>query len=485
MNRALAHSFPRRKSELRVGPDLLVAAVAAIGTGALLTKHALPIAVVIAGALLVVALAQVSWLSYVLVSASVATVAFYAGWPEVAGIKIPELVLAAALLATAAHFAPNELRAPSVHTWLMLAFLSATAGGVYLGVENGATLDEAVKGMRPMVFYAAFWPALVVAADPRSRQLILRLAGLAVPFLVGLQLAQVQVGLDRPLFAFASTVERVVLTPQADGFLRVRPPALTLTYVATIFAAAYLLWGPGRHRLRVSVVCGAGALGVLLSLNRNMIIGIGLGLTIAALVVPRRKRLLVAALVCSALALTSFSFLQGARDAGATGPIVQRVLSIGDITELRAGTLSDRSYENRFAMSVLKREPLTGIGWGTPYGARLIESRDGRVVNEPRGFMHQQYLWIWMRSGLIGLVSLLVLLGLALASAARWSRKRAWDDESWLGPAVLASGIALIASANVGTYLTNPESIVVLVGVLALAYALRSEAALGEQESVR
>jgi O-antigen ligase len=97
--------------------------------------------------------------------------------------------------------------------------------------------------------------------------------------------------------------------------------------------------------------------------------------------------------------------------------------------------------------------------------------------------MHQQYLWIWMRTGLVGLFALLALVGVALASAVRWSRRRAWDDQSWLGPAVLASGIAFAASATVGTYLTNPESIVVLMGVLALAYALRRELALNAKEA--
>jgi O-antigen ligase len=466
-------------------PDLgrLLPAAAAILSGVLLTRHTLLTVMLIAGVVLVVTLARVPWLPYVLVSASVATVAFYAGWPELLGIKVPELLLAAALLTSGARVVRNELGAPSIQTWLMVIFLSATGAGVYLGLHHGATLDEAVKGMRPMVFYAAFWPALVVAADPRWRLLVMRLAAVVVTVVVGLQLAQVQVGLERPLFAFTSVVEHVVLTPQPDGFLRVRPPALTLIYVATIFAAAYLLWGPRRQRLGVFFVCGVSALGVLLSLNRNMIIGIVLGLTVAAAVVPRRNRFLVAALVFGLLAVATLSLWQAEGRAGLTGSVFQRVLSIGDVSELRSGTLSDRSYENRFALRVLKREPLTGIGWGTPYGATLTEYRDGRLVTEPRGFAHQQYLWIWMRTGLIGLLALLILVGLALASAARWSRKRVWDDQSWLGPAVLASGTALLASATVGTYLTNPESIVVLMGVLALAYGLRQDLALNATET--
>jgi hypothetical protein len=492
MTRSLAHSLHLPKSKPRsathrspalsvtkLGP--LIPVLAAIFTGVLITRHFL-LAVVLVGAfVLVITVARVPWLPYVLVSASVATVAFYAGWPEVLGIKIPELLLAAALLASGAQLARGEPRAPSIATVLVGLFLTATAVGIYLGLTHGATLAEAVKAMRPMVFYAVFWPAVVAARDPRRRLLVMRLGAIAAIAVVGFQLAQIQVGLERPLFAFASGVEHLALTPQPDGFLRVRPPALTLIYVVTIFAATYLLWGPRRQRLHVSLVCGVGALGVLLSLNRNMILGIVLGLAIAAVVVPRRNRFLVAGLVLTLLAVTAISLVPGERGAGTTGSVIERVLSIGDVSELQSGTLSDRSYENRFALDVLKEEPLTGIGWGTPYGARFTEYRNGRLVTEPRGFMHQQYLWIWMRTGLAGLLVLLILLGIALASAVRWSRRRAWDDQSWLGPAVLASGTAFVASATVGTYLTNPESIVVLMGVLALAYGLRSDLAKSEK----
>jgi O-antigen ligase len=494
MTRSIAQSLTLRESTplRRAGRRLdvsrsslgrFIPAGVAILTGFLLATHSLLTVLLVATIVIVIALARIPWLPYVLISASVATFAFYAGWPELLGIKVPELLLAAALVATGAHIGRGESRGPSVHTSLIALFLLATAGGAYVGLRHGATFDEAVKGMRPMVFYAAFWPAFVVAADTRWRMLVMRLGAVVVPVIVGIQLVQIHVGPERPLFAFTSVVEHVTLTPQLDGFLRVRPPGLTLIYIATLFAAAYLLWGPRRHRLGTSFVCAAGALGVLVSLNRNMIIGIVVGLTLAAVVVPRRNRFLLAALVCTLFALASFSLWETDRRAGVSGSVIQRVLSIGDISELRAGTLSDRSYENRFALRVVKSEPVTGIGWGTPYGARLTEYRDGRLVTEPRGFLHQQYLWIWMRTGLVGLLALLLLLGLALAFAARWSRRRAWDDESGLGPAVLASVTAFAASATVGTYLTNPESIVVLMGVLALAYALRSEAGADKRET--
>ena len=38
--------------------------------------------------------------------------------------------------------------------------------------------------------------------------------------------------------------------------------------------------------------------------------------------------------------------------------------------------------------------------------------------------MHEQYLWIWMRAGLVGLLALLVMLALAVLTGIRWLRSR-------------------------------------------------------------
>ena len=50
-------------------------------------------------------------------------------------------------------------------------FLAAVVGGVAVGVENGASFHEATFGMRYMLFYAAFWPALAALTKGRWRTL--------------------------------------------------------------------------------------------------------------------------------------------------------------------------------------------------------------------------------------------------------------------------------------------------------------------------
>jgi O-antigen ligase len=89
--------------------------------------------------------------------------------------------------------------------------------------------------------------------------------------------------------------------------------------------------------------------------------------------------------------------------------------------------------------------------------------------------MHEQYLWIWMRAGIVGLVSLIAMLGLGVWNGARWCRVRHGEDDAWLGAGIVVSVVALAASSNVAIYLTPPDSTVPLVGVLALAALTRRD----------
>ena len=52
----------------------------------------------------------------------------------------------------------------------------------------------------------------------------------------------------------------------------------------------------------------------------------------------------------------------------------------------------------------------------------LVSSDDGFLVTQPRSFMHEQYLWIWMRAGIIGLLALIAMLALGIWNGARWCR---------------------------------------------------------------
>lgn len=246
-----------------------------------------------------------------------------------------------------------------------------------------------------------------------------------------------------------------------------RPPGLVVVYFGLIFSAAYLLWGPPRGRRRAVALLAVTALGILISLNRNMMVGAVAGLFVVLLANRRRSRAFVmfgsAALIVAAVLAFAGS-----------GAVGSRILSLGNRTELHNTTLSDREYENSFAVPTIKRHLVFGIGWGATFGAYLYEP-GGIITNRPG--VHNQYYDLLMRTGIVGLLAYLGLLGATALTALRWIRSRADHEDGWLGAAVLASVVAFAASAIVGLYVIDPGSTPIVAALFALGVVMRERLA--------
>jgi O-antigen ligase len=453
---------------------------AAIVVGVLIGKGHAKLALLPVAALVVLVFVRVPWAGYIGILVSVATAIDTPAPPPVvlSGLQFfpAELLLWASVACL--MFMSNPLRgvwgalAARRESVALGAFLLAVLGGLAVGVAHGASVHEAAFDMRLMLFYAAFWPALAALAFPSSRTMVFRLVAVSVVAVVVLQAAQVIVGPATSLFWIAPSDVSSALTSDTNGFLRVRPPGLTMVYVAAAFSLACLLWGPRRHRLAAWVMSGVTLTGVTLSLNRNMLIGLALGLSVAALVALQRRRFVV---MVATLVLVFTSLVTIGNSAVGSNAVGSRIESITNYSELKTQTLDDRYYENRIATAKIHEHPILGLGWGPPYGAVITSSHDGFVVTQERSFMHEQYLWIWMRAGLVGLLALLTALAFGLWNGLRWFRARWAADDGWLGAGVVVALVALAASSNVAIYLTPPDSVVPLVGVLALAAVLRRE----------
>jgi O-Antigen ligase len=453
---------------------------AAVVLGVLVGKGHAKLALLPVAGLVVLVFARVPWAGYAAILVSVATAVDMLAPPEVGLSSLQfapaELLLWAAMACLT--FMSNPLRgvwgalAARRESVALGAFLLAVMGGLVVGVAHGASVHDAAYDMRLMLFYAAFWPALAALAFASSRSLVFRLVAVSSAAVVVLQVAQVIVGPATSLFWIAPSDVTSTLTSDTTGFLRVRPPGLTMVYVATAFSLACLLWGPRRHRQAAWAMSGITLTGVTLSLNRNMLIGLALGLSVAALVAPQRRRFVV---MVAALVVVFASLVTIGNSAVGSNAVGSRIESITNYSELKTQTLDDRYYENRIATARIRAHPILGLGWGPPYGAVLQSSDDGVLVTQVRPFMHEQYLWIWMRAGLAGLLALLIALAFGLLNGLRWFRARCDEEDGWLGAGVVVALVALAASSNVAIYLTPPDSVVPLVGVLALAAVLRRE----------
>jgi O-antigen ligase len=454
-------------------------AVAAATAGAMAGRGELKVAVLPVAALLIMAFARLPVAGYVAILWSVATVVDIEALPQigVSSVRLMpgEIILWIAVASLA--FLPRSVRrelsrlAVQRESLIMGLFVVALVGGVAVGVENGATLHAALFDLRAMLFYVAFWPAL--AALTTNRKLVFNLVGAAAVVVVILQIIQMIVGPTRHLFWISTSDLTQAFTQDGTGFLRVRPPGLTMVYIVAAFALARVLWGPARHRLLAWGMAALTVSGVILSLNRNMVLGLALGLCAAAVVSPRKHRFVVLAATVGIAVLGFGLVAQGSGLASDT--VVSRLTSISNYSQLRTTTLNDRYYEDHIAWQRIRDHPIGGLGWGLDYGAVILSYNDGFVTAQPRSFMHEQYLWIWMRAGIVGLVALVTALGLGIWNGARWCRARSGEADGWIGAGVVVSLVAMAASSNVAIYLTPPDSIVPLVGVLALACVMRRD----------
>lgn len=474
----------RRKELVLISGVFLVAAV----LGRSVAQGQIALAGLVAGVALVVALAQASWLPYVASTAVVATFAEPYSLPQLGVPGNPfffDLVLFAAFAAWLLVLArPDALGPASFPLTPQLAIGGLLLGGLVgaaVGVANGIARAEALGQMREITFYATFWLALTAFAHERTRALLFRLTAGAAVVIVVAQIIQGVLGPGTLVF-YSNDPLRELITcstgfcpdPTAEGFPRVRPPGLLVVYVVGCFAAAYLLFGPRRRRMPVSALLGTCLVGILISLNRNMLIGLVVGLALAGLLAARRGRFAATLAVSALILIMALTVVRGSPGfRGST--IAERVLSLSSVSELESSsTVTDRERENGFALETLSRSPIEGVGWGVPYGMVDTEYVDGELRTEEPLFIHNQYLGLWLRTGLLGLAALLAALVLSIAYGTRWLREHEGDD-AWLGGGVIAGVTAIALSSVVGIYILNPSSAPVLAGLVALATVLRRD----------
>jgi hypothetical protein len=469
--------------------QLLVAVVVAFAAGRAVASGREAIALAPAAAFSALLLSTQAWLPYAAILLACAGVAEPYAYPQLAFGAISPFVseVLLGLAVAAAALALPRVRAyatrePRTITVALTAFLLAAVMGAAIGKSAGLPTISVFNDMREVAFVAAFWPALVALRSPRARAQVYWLAvGLAL-VVVALQFAQIAVGTSHILFYTKDYATNLITCPSGQcadvstsSFIRVRPPGLQLVYIVGAFSACYCLFGPPRRRGVVLVVFGLCVASLAVSLNRSLLGGLALGLAIALLVSPRKSRLLGGAVAAVAIALT-FIVVAPTGALGSAAPVVSRFATLAKPAELTAeGSLKNRSQENALALHAVLRHPLEGIGWGTPYGktaAVVVDGRKVKTIDQP--FVHNMYLGIWMRTGLVGLVAFVTALVAAFVYGARWCRMRLWDERTWVGAGVVASVVAVSASSAVDVG-SDPEKIIPLMAVLALAVTLAGE----------
>lgn len=235
---------------------------------------------------------------------------------------------------------------------------------------------------------------------------------------------------------------------------RVRLAGTNLAYVIFWYGAVQAMLTRGSRRvLWLTLLTGMG-IGLALSFNRNMWLGLAIGFALILLISHRGARRPLVVGLAALVAAGAVAGLVGVRVSNDSRlyPVIERAATLLDPRqEARDSSLTERFLENRFAMAALEQHPLTGVGPGAPFGlATTADLGYGPRVRVYNTFVHNQYLHLLLIAGPVALLSFLIFILAPIISGLRRMR----TDPEFLS---LAVGVALaMVSAMVMIYFVHP-----------------------------
>jgi hypothetical protein len=339
-----------------------------------------------------------------------------------AGLVASDVLLFTGMARGAIVLAQRRLHAPAILGGLFaLAWAALLAVQFYRGAfVEGNDLSAAGDEMRRLLGFGAVLAALPIVLDPEMRPRLMR-GLLVVGFLLGLWgLAQWTLNLGFGQESDFGIREGVAGTSGGRGQLQ---GGLYGYPVAVIIAFAVLLSGELRTpaaRTAVTAVLALNGICALLTFERSFIVISVVGCAYVAFRAGGRQLVRAVALAPVALALVLVPLAMFSPDLLTTTR--ERLLSIGQY-----GTDQSVRYrveETNQVLDEIDYHPVAGNG----LGASMWWGRPERgVPPEVDYFVHNGYLWLWWKVGLIGAVLLCATLFAAALRPGRAEGSELWQ----------------------------------------------------------
>ncbi|HET9707464.1 MAG TPA: O-antigen ligase family protein [Gemmatimonadales bacterium] len=379
-------------------------------------------------------------------------------------VRPHEVALAALLLLAAVR--------PVRRTWggtagaALAAFLALVTVSALLAIYAGRTTSsEALSWARPFAMLAFFWVIVRLFPTPEQRRTLLTgVAAIAAGTGVVALVVALGAGFGHSLEAPGGE------TIRAQGSIeRVRLAGLSAGYALFWFAVVQMVAGRGARRLAWALILGGIVLDIVVSFNRNMWIGLAIGLILMAVLGGARLRNRLLAAVAVGIAGMAMLGIFGAStnsNSSVVGPVIKRGETLLHLRKTeQESSLADRFRETRAAWKVAEDHLAIGVGAGAPFGVFSTEQvGSGEFVTgfrrSPQLFLHNQYLYLLLIAGIPGLLAFLLFLG----TPVRYAFGRRPRD-----PAVAACGvgIALIMISSVVAIYFSVEDMTAVLGLLA------------------
>jgi hypothetical protein len=436
----------------RVGAVVLVAFAAVTAGIALLSRPALALG------LLVVLVVVLEDDPSSLLNAPSQLYGYLPGF-KVSGVEaLLALALGATLLDAAAH---ERLRLPEPLVLPLALVLLAIASGMITGLAAGSPGIDVIQAARqilPLVVVPLLVVNVVRTRDDLRRWIAV-IAGLAI-----------FKGVVGTLMVVSGNGVLIDEGGAVGTYLQSTANFLSVLFLAGVAAAAIT-------RAPIPRWVWAGAPFVLaalvLSFRRSFWIAAIAALIIVLVAGSGRvgRRMLVPGLVV----LIALGWLLAGTGVGGqlSGPLVERATSL-DPSKVRHNDQDRyRLSERRNVLLDLEAHPVAGLGFGQGWTARRpmpTEHPGGRQ------YVHFAMLWWWMKTGLVGLVAYLALMGVTIFTALRTARRdpdpRIRVAALGAGAAFAGLGVAELTATFVGSEVRTTVLVAVLLGLLAAARQL-------------
>jgi O-antigen ligase len=374
----------------------------------------------------------------------------------------------------------------------LLVFLALCLLSVGYAVRiRGIGLHEALNELRPLAFYGV--AVLTTLALTRGKQLTTLLVGLFVlaDVIVAALFLQQFAGAGGRLLPGMHDwqVNQLGATGAPDvgaesvqdfGLVRIVPPAVLLLFFMSVLAFVRML--TSRGLVRVAYIAEFALLngGLLLTYTRAQWIAslISIGVSVPLLPPAARAQVIRSIPMLLLVVLVGVTAGQaGVEPPEAVGPFLEAIVSRATSTLAPEKTLSSsslqwRAFETGAALRSLAESPW-GVGLGNIY--RPVTTLAGEAVgyqgSEPLNrFVHNSYLYIAVKTGILGLAAFLWFCLAFVANGWRALRRMVEGPDRWLTIAAVASFVGTMQwSFTEANFMQTGSTVVVglVVGLVA------------------
>ncbi|MGE0600082.1 MAG: O-antigen ligase family protein [Dehalococcoidia bacterium] len=200
------------------------------------------------------------------------------------------------------------------------------------------------------------------------------------------------------------------------------------------------------------------------------------GLSIGALLFPRRPMLVILTAIPLALAGSVYLAAYWNQEYGAIAQPARAIRSQFDPTIRDESSDDYRTIEKYDVIQTIRVNRLFGVGFGQPFYEFQPLPNLGSFWSLQKYTPHQNILWLWLKMGILGIA---VVLGFAAAALGRCrtAMRDAASNEEWLAAAVGFTVIVMfLMYSTVDLGFIGPRSLAPAAIAAALAFTLKSGA---------